>query len=212
MVLCSKFLDAPEMAIQTLLRRARDVGARNIEQKSLILVLPRPEEALSVKDDHGCEAESDEEGYALKDGHIDLSLGHLGLPDLPVEFYNAKLGAAEPVREVLISRIAQYRHLYCDSIERLSEAVDQLISNQENIQIQMIFREVERRLRTWIEDKQGTRMGRWTDPGVTLDGKSGAPATPRSFGLLGSIGRAIGTTSTTITISDTLPVAWPSSG
>jgi transcriptional regulator with XRE-family HTH domain len=149
-VLCSKFFDAPEMAIQTLLRRVKDLKARNIEEKALILVLPRPEEALSVKDDHGCEAESDEEGYAIKRGHINLSLGHLGLPGLPVVFYNAKQEAAEPVRDMLITRTAQYRRLYCDSIERLSEAVDHLISNQENVQTQMIFQGVERRLRTWI--------------------------------------------------------------
>jgi hypothetical protein len=150
-VLCSKFLDAPEVVIQTLLRRAGEVGARDIGHKTLVLVLPRPDEALAVKDDRGCEAESDEEGYSLKRGHIDLSLRHLGLAELPVLFYNAKHEPAEPVREAIISSIARYRRLYCDSIERLSEAVDHLISNQEDVQVQMVFREVERRLTTWID-------------------------------------------------------------
>lgn len=151
MVLCSKFLDAPEVAIQTLLRRAGEVGARDIGDKTVVLALPRPDEALSVKDDRGCEAESDEGGYFLKRGHIDLSLRHMGLADLPVLFYNAKHEPAEPVCEAIISRIARYRRLYCNSIERLSEAVDHLISNQEDVQVQMVFREVERRLTTWIE-------------------------------------------------------------
>lgn len=150
-VLCSKFNDAPEVAIQTLLCRAGEVGARDIEHKTLVLVLPRPDEALSVKDDRGCEAESDEEGYSLKQGHIELSLRHLGLTDLPVLFYNAKHEPAEPVCEAILSSVARYRRLYRDSIERLSEDVGHLISNQENVQVQMVFREVERRLITWIE-------------------------------------------------------------
>lgn len=150
-VLCSKFYDAPEAAIQALLRRARESGARDIVAKTLILVLPRPDEALAVKDVHGSEAETDQEGYALKRDHIDLSLGHLGLADLPVTFYNAKEEAAGPIRDELMSRISGYRTLYCESIERLSEAVDHLISNQEDIQIEEVFRSVERRLVTWIK-------------------------------------------------------------
>jgi transcriptional regulator with XRE-family HTH domain len=150
-VLCSKFLDAPDVVIQTLLRRAGEVGVKDIEDKALILVLPRSDEALAVKDNQGCEAESDEEGYSWKRGHIDLSLGQLGLADLPVVFYNAKHEGAGLVHDVIISRIDRYRRLYCESIEQLSEAVDHLISNQEDVQVQMIFREVERRLSTWIE-------------------------------------------------------------
>ena len=159
-VLCSRFFDAPGLSTQTLLQRAREINARDIGAKTVVLVLPRPDEALAVKDNGGSEVESDQEGYELKKEQIDLRLSQLGLDDLPVLFFNAKQDDAEPVRDFLVSRITRYRNLYCDAIGRLSEAVDELVANQEDVKIGLVFKQVGRRLSTWIE---GNRELDWDD-------------------------------------------------
>lgn len=186
-ILCSRYPDAPEFAIQNLLERAREVGSKDIGHKTLFLVLARPGEALDIKDDQGRRAESDEEGYSIKRRQIDSSLWNLGLAELPVLFYNAREEPAEPVREAIISSIARYRRLYRESIERLSEAVDHLISNQEDVQIQKVFEEVERRLSTWIETN---REVDWDDGRLRESLENAIDGTPHASTVRATVNRS----------------------
>ena len=77
-VLCTRFNDSPDIASQTLIQRAREGGVRDIEAKTALLVLPRPEEALAEKYDGGDNVEDEAEGYELKKDQIDLRLSNLG--------------------------------------------------------------------------------------------------------------------------------------
>jgi hypothetical protein len=52
-VLCSSFNDAPSSAAYLLLERAKEAGIRRLELNAALLVLPRPNEALAVKDEAG---------------------------------------------------------------------------------------------------------------------------------------------------------------
>ncbi len=150
-VLCSRFNDAPENAIQTLLQRAKEAGVKDIEPKTMVLALPRPDEALAVKYDDGTKVENEGEGCDEKQGQIEMRLRHLGLNDLPVNFFNAKDNAPEALRDTLVTQIIQYRKVYCDEINRVAKAVDRLIENREQEHVQFVFEEVSRRLITWID-------------------------------------------------------------
>jgi hypothetical protein len=65
-LLCSSFNDAPSADSRLLLERAKEAGIRKLELNAALLVLPRANEALAVKDEAGVRAETVQEGYDLK--------------------------------------------------------------------------------------------------------------------------------------------------
>lgn len=150
-VLCTRFNDSPDIASQTLISRAKEAGVRDIEAKTVLLVLPRPDEALAVKHDSGANVEDEAEGYELKKDQIDLRLSGLDASGLPVVFFNAKEDDPEPIRNRLVSLIETYRQEFCHQINKVAEAVDHLIKNQENETIRLVFEQVSQRLATWID-------------------------------------------------------------
>ena len=150
-VLCTRFNDSPDMTTQTLLQRAKEAGVRDIESKTIILVLPRAEEALAVKHDGGAKVEDEQEGYELKKDQIDLRLNGMNLDNLPVVFFNAREDDAVAARDQIIEKIVQYRHLHATQITQVSKAVDHLIHNLANEEIRLVFEEVGRHLSTWID-------------------------------------------------------------
>lgn len=150
-VLCTRFNEAPDLASQTLLRRAKEAGVRDIERKTVVLVLARPDEALAVKHDTGEKVEDDIDGYELKKDQIDLRLVGLDFHGLPTLFYNAKAEPPGEIREALVRKIKEYRKLYCNEIQKLSEAVDTLIQNLESETLHLVFEQVEKRLSIWLD-------------------------------------------------------------
>lgn len=164
-VLCTRFNDSPDIATQTLLQRAKEGGVRDIEPKTVLLVLPRPDEALAVKHDGGGNVENEQEGYELKKDQIDLRLSGLGVNGVSAFFFNAKENAPEPIRDALVGKIVEYRKHYCDQITRLVAAVDHLIRNQENETIKLVFEQVSQRLATWIDK---SREIAWQDVPIQM--------------------------------------------
>jgi hypothetical protein len=150
-VLCTRFNDSPDVNTQTLLQRARRVKARDIEAKTLILVLPRPDEALAVKHPGGTKVEDDQEGYLLKQEQIDLRLEGLNFAGLEVVFFNAKEEDPASPQACLVEKIAKYRQRYAVQVADVSRAVDHLIENQKKEEVRLIFEEVGRKLWTWID-------------------------------------------------------------
>lgn len=162
-VLCSRFNDAPEIALQTLLRRAKDSGARDIAPKTILLVLARPEEALAVKHDDGVRVEDEQEGCELKRDQIRLRLSQQGLADIAVEFFNAREERPDELRELLIRKIEEHRTYFANQITHLVEAVDNLSDNRQDEQIRMVFEHVMSDLRSWI---RGNRQIELSQEGV----------------------------------------------
>jgi transcriptional regulator with XRE-family HTH domain len=150
-VLCSRFNDAPEVALQTLLRRAKEGRVRDIRETTMLLVLPRPDEALAEKHDDGTRVEDDEEGYELKADKIDLRLALQGMSGLPIGFFNARDEAPQTMRDRLVGMIVKNRRRYAEQIAHLSYAVDRLVENRANEEIRVVFDHVASDLGTWIE-------------------------------------------------------------
>jgi transcriptional regulator with XRE-family HTH domain len=149
-VLCSRFNDAPENSLQQLLQRVKDAGARDIAVKTAVLALARPEEAEAVKDNSGLLVEDQSEGYDLKRADVEMHLSRLGLNKIPIEFFNARDDEASPLREFLLARVRSVRSIWETRITALSKTVDELIVNQKQEQTAVIFRDVMRRLNTWL--------------------------------------------------------------
>jgi transcriptional regulator with XRE-family HTH domain len=149
-VLCSRFNDAPENALQQLLQRVKDAGARDITQKAIVLVLPRPEEAMAVKDDSGMSVENDQEGYDLKRADVEMRLTQLGLQSISIEFFNARNDAPTLLRTVLLSRVREVRATWGRRASALEMTVEDLILNHKKKQTEAVFKEVMHRLNTWL--------------------------------------------------------------
>lgn len=153
-VLCSRFNEAPALAIQTLLNRAQESGVRDLWLKATILVLPHPDEAMAVKHDDGARVEDDIEGYDLKRDQVLIRLNQKGLGDLSVEFFNAKSEPAEGLRDRLMARVATLREAYASELGKLESAVERLIENRANDEVKLIFEEVNKHLHTWINNNR----------------------------------------------------------
>ena len=149
-VLCSRFNDAPEVALQTLLRRARDGGARDLPLKTVLFVLPRPEEAMAEKYDDGTHVETDSEGYDRKREGVLFRLNQQQLSSLSVEFFNAREESGRAVRERLIEKIVDYRRHHADQVTRLSKAVGHLDENRKDANVRAVFEHVMGDLNAWI--------------------------------------------------------------
>jgi transcriptional regulator with XRE-family HTH domain len=154
-VLCSTFFQAPEQTVQTLLRRAKEAGLRDIEAKTVVLVLPHDVQVTQVKDNSGSYVESKEEGYDLKRDAVNLALAQMGLGEMTVLFFNAKEDQPESIRNALVAKVTELRRIYGARITQLSQAVDLVIENYENEKIRDVFDAVNHRLSGWIEERRG---------------------------------------------------------
>ena len=149
-ILCSRFNDAPEVQLQTLLRRAKDGGVRDLARKTLILVLPRPEEALAVKYDDGSGVDDEEEGYDLKRDQVLMRLGQQGLPNVAVEFFNAREESNNDIRGRILELVHAQRAYFGEQITQLAQAVENLDTNRADEQTRLVFEHVMSDLMSWI--------------------------------------------------------------
>lgn len=165
LILCSRFNDAPEVPLQTLLKRAREIGARDIALKTAILVLPRPDEALAVKHDDGMHVEDENEGYELKCDQIRLRLNQHGCADIPVLFFNARDEQPQTVNSKLFQLLVAHRQQYAEKITRLNEAVGRLEENRGDEEVRLVFEHVMKDIGSWIEHNREMEL---SEAGVQL--------------------------------------------
>ena len=150
-ILCSRFNDAPSSSAQRLLDRAVEGQFPDVESKTAVLVLPRPEEALAVKTDQGEPAEDTEDGYDLKGEQTRMILRSRNLPAGGLEFFNVREDDLPRLNSFLL---AQVKHLRALHIRRLDEVVAEanaLVANFEREQKSETLRTAAHRLQVWIE-------------------------------------------------------------
>ena len=150
-VLCSSFNDAPSPSVQQLLERAAEGRLANLEFKTAVLALPRPDEALAVKDDQGFSAENAEEGYDLKGDQIEMRLKSLGVPDVRIEFFNANEDDANQFGDSLLDLVNRLRAKRCEHLsEVICNANGQIHS--ENAEAIAAQRDAASSIKVWIEN------------------------------------------------------------
>ena len=146
-VLCTRFNEAPGPTMQHFLEHAREALPEGVfKERVLLLVLPRPDEARTVKDDTGEMVESDDEGYELKRDQAEATLRQIGVGELPITFFNATTDAPDGLRSCLVDRIKDIRSGYSRRIRSVRDAIDRMIENQEVEAAQAAQREVRKRL------------------------------------------------------------------
>jgi transcriptional regulator with XRE-family HTH domain len=153
-VLCSGFKDAPDLAIQVLLERASQSGARGLLDRTSLLVLALPDEASSVKEDSGELVIDDVHGYEIKRGQVESELQRRGLLALPVEFYNAKSDDPTDIPKKLLGRTRALRDRQRQIIVDLAGDVEHLRENLQNAAVEETIREAVHRLRVWVDSRQ----------------------------------------------------------
>ncbi len=149
-VLCSTFNNAPAAEARLLLERAKDAGVRSLEINTALLVLPRPGEALAMKDDAtSTPVESPDEGYELKAEQVELALQPLGLQNLAVGFYNANEDPATRAQEFLIGRLTAARDAFRIRIQAATNGARALLKNHGEERVRAVLRDAGDSLRTW---------------------------------------------------------------
>ena len=129
--LCSGFVDAPDLAAQQHLERARESGVgRSIAEKTSILVLPKGNEAMRGGGDH----QSVEDAYEDKSDQIKAAIYPLGVGEIPDIFYNAeqdKKAVADKVRAFFVDRAKMLRGHHRERLRKLNETVNNFLKNRE---------------------------------------------------------------------------------
>jgi transcriptional regulator with XRE-family HTH domain len=156
-VLCSGFNNAPAAEPRLLLERACQAGVRALGTHSALLVLPRTNEALAVKDESGVRVESVEEGYELKGEQVGLSLQPLGLESMAVEFFDARQDPPERLRRFLVARIGVVRAGARQRLIDITQSARSVLANHEREQVQEVVRQAGRMLRGWTSQNTGLR-------------------------------------------------------
>ena len=151
-VLCSPFNNAPATTIQSLLEMARDRRVADLEDKTAVLVLPKHDEALAVKNDFGEPVGGEEEGYNLKSEQVESRLNALSVPGIRVAFFNSIEDDAEDFEDFLLSLGRRLRENHCQSMEEAISDANDLVANHGNEQVREIQRQAARRLKIWLEN------------------------------------------------------------
>lgn len=160
-VLCSKFMDAPEQTVQMLLERSKAAGVSDVESRSVVLVLARPNEAVSMKDHAGHTVADDEEGYDVKRDQIASALSRIGLPGVSVCFFNAMYDDFAPTRDAIVGMVDRIRDRQAQRISSLSSTIERLLQNKEQEEAHAVFNEAMRRVLVWLD--KNSSLGELTD-------------------------------------------------
>lgn len=154
-VLCTPFNNAPSAEIQLLLTRANEAGVRNLPVKAALLALPRPEEALAVKDDiEGATAKTVEDGCDLKADQIQMQLGRRGLEDMAIGFFNAREDTPEVLKQFLLGRIGALQKSYRSRLSGVIESAQTLLINYEKEQVQTVLRAAAHKMLVWADNNK----------------------------------------------------------
>ena len=151
-ILCSAFNQAPALSAQQLLTRAKDGGVRDLDSKAAVLVLPRPDEALAVKDETGDQADTVEYGYELKREQAEMQLAMKGIDYAAVEFFNAREDAPQRLTSFLLGMVHGLRDKHSKRLESVITGADALVQNFEHEQASVVQQQAASLLTAWLDN------------------------------------------------------------
>jgi transcriptional regulator with XRE-family HTH domain len=151
-VLCTGFPEAPAPeALELLDLAVKTIGAKDVEARTLLLVLPQGNEALRIEDDHGNVPDDEEAAFAIRQIVISDTLSRHGAAGVSVHFFNAATGDRVALRRAIVEQVRTLRKRWCNRIEQLALGVEDLIDNAKNHHAAEVQRKVGGRVRRLIE-------------------------------------------------------------
>ena len=152
-VVCSKFNDAPEQAVQDLLKHLMESGlGQQVTQQTQLLILDRNAEAENMLSEDGPVASADE-GRAVRHSQIQDTLRtRLKFPDQhfpQIHFFDAKQNDAEGTEHSLVQLILSQRKRRVDQINEIAAAVEEISQHREKAQAKAAFEIVSRAIHSW---------------------------------------------------------------
>ena len=130
----------------------------DMDTKAVVLVLPRPEEALAVKNDQGDTAEDAEDGYEMREEQAETALERKHLPNAGIEFFNVREDDVRRLNAFLLKSVHNLRDLHRQRLRAVVAEVNTLIENFEMEQASDTIREAQRRLKVWADSHQGVTV------------------------------------------------------
>lgn len=153
-ILCSGFNDAPSMSVQQLLIRSVNSQFSDLDEKAAVLILPRPSEALAVKDDLGFTVDSTKDGYELKIEQAETRLNVQHLPYAGIQCFNVHEDAPETIQGFLLGLVANLRQKHSERLQETISAANALVQNFEVEQASEVLRQASRSLSVWVQNNR----------------------------------------------------------
>lgn len=154
MVLCSPFNNAPATELQQQMQLAVNGGNTTVGIKAAILALPRPGEALAVKDDQGIPADSVIDGYELKREQVEMSLSSQNLPYADIGFFNAIEDDPKETVDFLLSLVEGVRSRHRSKLLEVIDGATVLVNNFAEAQVQEVYQLAARRMTVWLDNNR----------------------------------------------------------
>ena len=173
-VLCSRFNDAPGDTASEVLKGIRskkvEGNIAEIAAKASIFVLPRDSkdggqgEPSNTLDESGEPVKNCDEGCKVRNRHVKASIRQLGVGDIPIFFYDWKEGYAWKEGDVqkkgdahlrscafFFDRVESLRAFHRDGLQKLNEAVCDMVENHQKEDFRAQQEEAARRLKNWVQ-------------------------------------------------------------
>ena len=154
-VVCSKFNDAPEQAVQDLLKHLLESGfGQPVAQQTQLLVLDRNEEADNMLSEEGPVSSADE-GRLVRLSQIQDTLRtRLKLSDQhfpQIQFFDAKRTDAKSIQHSLVQLVLSLRKRRVDQINGIAAAVEEISEHREKAQARAAFEVVSHAIHSWAQ-------------------------------------------------------------
>lgn len=155
-VLCSTFNSAPSTSVQQLIERAvQGQLTSNMAVKATVLVLPKYDEALAVKDDEGYIVETRGDGYELKGEQVEMALSGISTDiNSHPTFFDAVNDDPRHFRDALLRMVHDLRKKYAEDLKELITDAVELVANYETEQVREVQQQASQRLRIWLSNNQ----------------------------------------------------------
>jgi transcriptional regulator with XRE-family HTH domain len=156
-LLCTKFGEAPDLPTVSLIQRAMGLHSdSSLDDRMVVLVLPRNEEAMEMKDELSNDfVESRAAGYEVKLMQVKRALQPLKADHLPIKFLNAASSEdTAKFREFVIQQFQLLRRRYVDRVAETVMKIDELIDHRTTEERALAVEEVMDHLRVWARDNR----------------------------------------------------------
>jgi transcriptional regulator with XRE-family HTH domain len=148
-VLCSRFLSAPDATMRSFLEHAVSIGCEQaVRERVMMLVLHRGTEASEMKTSRGEPVETPAEGLAIKKQQVDVALRRSGLP---IHFFDAARDEPQGAAAAILSQVKAVRSNYAARIRSASAAAGELIRELEDRPLRDALDEIGRSLAAFAQ-------------------------------------------------------------